>query len=178
VVGELHDLVGLVRDGMPELLPGFRRFLAWQPEVWRNLFELAARAERTWAEALAAGDPLLAEGVRREAAERRQELAGEHSAGLEQVLVGYAAACWLAARDAEGALTGPGDGSPGRAASAWRRYRAAVRDLATVRRLPPGGPAPAGEVKLHRPRRRHRSQLAGGGLVADRDTPGCQNLNS
>jgi hypothetical protein len=155
-VTELRALSRRAQAGDPAALPRIRDILDAHPEVWRYVGDLAALAERVWAEVLAAGDPLAAESMRRTAAALRAELAGEHPSALERLLVDQVVACWMEVKFLECRAADPGRGSLDQAnfrlkrlESAQKRYLAAVKTLTDVRARLPASRSPSTAARLY-----------------------------
>ena len=146
---DLGRVLEAARRGDPAALPALRAFLDEKPEIWRHAGDLAAHAERSWAE-LAAGPDLLArESLARQLAALKAELAGPTPTPLEWLLVERIAATWLQVNYADAIAARARDVSVKQAElaierqdRAHRRHLAAVAALATVRRLLPADASP------------------------------------
>jgi hypothetical protein len=156
VLAQLRALAERAQAGDAAALPHLRRVLDTHPEVWRHVGDLSALVERAWASALSAADPLAFESMLRTAAAMKRDLAGEHPGCLEQMLVDQVVTCWMETRYAEMATSDQGEASLKQAGfrlrrleSAQKRHLAAVKELATLRRLQSDGRAPAVEVGLY-----------------------------
>jgi hypothetical protein len=105
--------------------------------------DLAEQAERSLVRAASGDDLALREALLRKLELMRQELAGPNPSPLERLLVGRVAACWLHLHYAEmlyaqnmGKLSaGWEELHQRRISHAHRRYLAAIKTLATVRKL-------------------------------------------
>ena len=112
------------------------------PEIWKEAGDLAAFAQSSWLRLIAGHNELFGDSLRRKAEEFRRELAGPQPGVLERLLVERVVACWLPLHYYEALAAQPGE-LPVRQAKfvqerlnlAQRRYIAAVKALATVRRL-------------------------------------------
>jgi hypothetical protein len=121
-----------------------RQVLDADPTLWRECGDLAAQAQEAWLLLLAGPDLLLLESVRRKLDELRAELAGPDASPLERLLVERVAACWIQVHFADALYPqtrGP-QVTPAvrqelmrRQESAQRRYLAAIKQLALVRKL-------------------------------------------
>ncbi len=143
-VDRLRRLVERAQAGDQGVLPELRQALDAEPAVWRQYGDLAAQAQAAWLRLLAGPDLLLQESVERKLAELRAELAGPEPSRVEQLLVERVAACWLQTMYADALYAqakGP-EATPAvlrelmkRQESSQRRYLAAIRQLALVRKL-------------------------------------------
>jgi hypothetical protein len=115
------------------------------PEVWRAYGDLARVAEDAWVELVAGPNVLLMESLRRKLAELKSELLSDPVASpLEQLLVERVGAGWLQTAYA-GAAAAQAREKPldlaqleqqqRRQERAQKGYLAAIRTLATVRKL-------------------------------------------
>jgi hypothetical protein len=160
VLAQLRALAERAQAGDTAALPRLRQVLDAHPEVWRYVGDLSALVERAWASALSATNPLALESILRTSTEMKRDLAGEHPSCLEQMLVDQVVTCWMETRYAEIATSDQGEASLKQAGfrlrrleSAHKRYLAAVKELATLRRLQPTGRTPAAAVGLYEPDR-------------------------
>jgi hypothetical protein len=147
-----EELVRRANEGNAASLDGLREILDKNPAIWRRAGDVSALAERSWTELLANGNKLAEESIRRRLAALKGELAGDHAAPLESLLIDVVGVCWLATNQAEIAAAGPAGGSLQqaqfrlrRAESAQRRLLNAAKTLAMLRALAPRGlrPTPA-----------------------------------
>jgi hypothetical protein len=140
----LRQLEQRARQGDASALPELRQALDDQPEVWRRCGDLATQAESAWLGLACGPDLLLRVALTRRLDELKQELAGLDPSPLEKLLVGRVAALWLQVHYADAVYAqakGP-TVTPallrelqGRQESAERRYQAALKQLALVRKL-------------------------------------------
>ena len=106
------------------------------------LGNLSRRIEGQLIECVARHDPLLREALPLKLQHMRQEIAGPNSTPLEKQLIERVVLCWLTLHEIEHRFNRIQD-LPPKQAEAWqrridqahRRYLAAVKMLATVRRL-------------------------------------------
>jgi hypothetical protein len=143
-VAEARSLVERARGGDPSALAGLRDLLDRRPDLWRHYGDLAGHAEVSWVAVAAGTDLMLAESLRRKAAEMRAELAGPAPSPLERLLADRAVACWLQVNYCDAAAARAGGASVRQAAlasrrqeSAQRRFLQAAGALAALRRLMP-----------------------------------------
>jgi hypothetical protein len=142
--GRLAELVQRAQQGDLSVLPLLREALEGDPTVWQEYGDLAAQAQEAWLQLLAGTDYLLAESVRLKLAALRRELGTEGASPLEKLLVERIVACWLQTHYADALYAqarGPQSTAPvrqelmKRQESSQRRYLAAIKQLALVRKL-------------------------------------------
>ena len=143
-VDRLAELVQRAQQGDLTALPLLREALEGDPSLWQEYGDLAAQAQEAWLQLLAGTDYLLAESVRLKLAALRQELGTEGASPLEKLLVERIVACWLQTHYADALYAqakGP-NSTPSvrqelmkRQESSQRRYLAAIKQLALVRKL-------------------------------------------
>jgi hypothetical protein len=141
-LAELRALARQARGGDVSVLPRIKEILARHPEVWRHIGDVEKIVIRQWAESLSGGEPLAMETLRLKSEEIRAELAGEEATPLEKLLVGQVVVGWLEVghaqlqvADMKGVTLAEASFDLKQVASAQRRYLAAMKTLATVRRL-------------------------------------------
>lgn len=150
------DALGRAHRGDESAVPLIRKFLAYAPDAWLRITygDLAKVLEEQVVEAYAGKNLACREGIQHKLTMMRAELEGPAPSAVEQLLVERTVACWLdihilelqhAARAAEL--------SPAavllldrRRTSANRRYLAALKTLASVRKL--GLPTTAIQVNV------------------------------
>ncbi len=112
--------------------------------LWRRSGDLALQARASWVQLAAGSDLFLAEALSRQAAALHQEVAGESPSPLErllaeQVVIGWLQVnyynCLLAQKRRE--YTPPQSRLLQQHDAAQRRYLAAIKMLATIRKLVP-----------------------------------------
>jgi hypothetical protein len=143
-VDRLAELVQRAQQGDLTVLPLLREALEADPSLWQEYGDLAAQAQEAWLQLLAGTDYLLAESVRLKLAALRKELGAEGASPLEKLLVERIVACWLQTHYAD-ALYAQAKGPQSTASvrqelmkrqeSSQRRYLAAIKQLALVRKL-------------------------------------------
>jgi hypothetical protein len=152
----LEELVRRARQGEQSVLPELRMLLDQQPNLWRQAGDLALQARAAWLALLAGPDLLLRESIERTLHKLEAELSGSASTALERLVVARVLAGWLQAEyaDAACAQAKAAKASPGllrdlqqRQESAQSRYLAAIRMLATIRRLLPSAKAASERIK-------------------------------
>ena len=143
--GDLVSLVGAASGGDEAALARVARLFDAAPGAWDLVGDLGRDAERALVAAAAGDDPLRREGLGRRLEAMRREVAGPRPSPLERLLAERVAAAWLAVQDAELRCTRLlRDGRAPAAQAAYherrleraeRRYLAAIKALAQVRRL-------------------------------------------
>jgi hypothetical protein len=140
---EAQALVDRLSEGDQSALPEFRRYLAREgAALLDELGSVRELAEEAVIDAFTAGDMAVREAVRARVAALRRELAGESPTPLERLLVERVAFCWLTTYRLERSAARYGESTFAQAEflerrleRASRRFLAACRTLATVRRL-------------------------------------------
>jgi hypothetical protein len=140
----LAELVQRAQQGDLTALPLLREALEADPALWQEYGDLAAQAQEAWLQLLAGTDYLLAESVRLKLGALRRELGAEGASPLEKLLIERIVACWLQTHYADALYAqarGP-HSTPSvrqelmkRQESSQRRYLAAIKQLALVRKL-------------------------------------------
>src|SRR5262245_41680555 len=160
VTAELRALAKRAQAGDAAALLRLRELLDAHPEVWRQVGDLAALAERAWLAVLAGNNPLTVEAMGRSVAAMKAELLGERPTPVERLLVEQVIARWMEVKYCEATSADPGRRSPEppglaltRLESAQKRHLGAIKALADVRRRAPAGRAPSPEGQRHEPRR-------------------------
>jgi hypothetical protein len=143
-VDRLAELVQRAQQGDLTVLPLLREALEADSSLWQEYGDLAAQAQEAWLQLLAGTDYLLAESVRLKLGALRKELGAEGASPLEKLLVERIVACWLQTHYAD-ALYAQAKGPQSttsvrqelmkRQESSQRRYLAAIKQLALVRKL-------------------------------------------
>ena len=143
-VDRLAELVQRAQQGDTSVIPALRDALEAAPSVWREYGDLAAQAQEAWLQLLSGTDYMLAESVRLKLSALRQELGAEGASPLEKLLIERVAACWLQVMYSD-ALYAQAKGPQSTASvrqelmkrqeSSQRRYLAAIKQLALVRKL-------------------------------------------
>ena len=120
------------------------RAFATDAELWRSFGDMAERAERALREMMTRGDPAKGVEFDRSTAAMRQALLGTDPSPLERLLVERVVLCWIqvshtdyidALNLQERLGTPAGDAIERRQDRAHRRFLAAAKTLAQVRRL-------------------------------------------
>jgi hypothetical protein len=174
----LRELVARAQAGDASVLPALREALDADPSLWQRCGDLAAQAQAAWLQLLAGHDLFLHESVQRKLEALRLELAGPDPSPLERLVVERILAGWLQVHYADSSYAqarGP-QAAPAvlremqrRQESAQRRYLAAVKQLALIRRLLRPAVSPlqlAVPVPETTPTRRERVPARGGVAVA------------
>ena len=143
----LQATLELARRGNPACLDRLRAALDEHPALWQHYGDLGAVIERSWIGQIAKTDLLVTESVTRQLAALRSELGGANR--LEKLIVERIVSAWLQVQHAEaGVADGEEEGLRLRQfrlrqlESAERRFQAASRNLALIRRL-------LGGVEMH-----------------------------
>ena len=119
------------------------------PEVIAAASDFVGRAERILANTISAGQPLMREAIHERMQQMRSEIAGENPTPLEVLLTERVVAGWLLVEVLEGLIAAQYDRNIDThrvpppyilqmsriLESATRRYLAAIRELARVRKL-------------------------------------------
>jgi hypothetical protein len=151
---ELQRLLKAAEQGDLKVLPQLRHLLDHSPELWDQYGNLALHAECALVKLAAGPNVLLAESLVRKLTALKAEVAGPTPSPLERLLAERIAACWLQVAyfdavlaQAKGVDLAKADHLRRQQESANRRYLAAVRQLATVRKflVPPPPTKVAGE---------------------------------
>jgi hypothetical protein len=130
--------------GDKQALQELRQLLDESPDLWLSAGNLALQAELSMIRVAAGENEVLQEAMRRKLAKLRADLAGANPTLLERLLVDRVVAGWLALTYAEanyhqnltkGLSHEESDHLQRRIDRTHRRYLAAIRSLATVRRL-------------------------------------------
>ena len=131
--------------GDRSVLPALEMLLDAKPEIWRTYGDLARVAEDAWVELVSGPNLLLKESLRRKLAELKSELlSGPSASPLEQLLVERVGAGWLQTAYADAAAAQAREKALDlaqleqqrrRQERAQKGYLAAIRTLATVRKL-------------------------------------------
>jgi hypothetical protein len=177
-IERLRDLVARAQAGDASVLPALREALDADPSLWQRCGDLAAQAQAAWLQLLAGHDLLLHESVQRKLEALRVELAGPDPSPLERLVVERILAGWLQVHYADWSYAqarGP-QAAPvvlremqRRQESAQRRYLAALKQLALIRRLLRPAVSPlqlAVPVPETTPTRRERAPVRAGVAVA------------
>jgi hypothetical protein len=145
VTEELRQRVERAERGDETALPGLRRWLDTTPALWKQYGDLAAAAQRAWVDRAAGDNLMLKESLTRQLDALKAELAGAaEPPPLEGLLIQRIAACWLQTHYADAlyaqlrweAVNPAYVRAVGHLQDrAHRRYLAAVKQLALVRKL-------------------------------------------
>lgn len=145
----IHTLLDKARDGDHKARDGdhkaigeLRPLMDAHPELWRQIGDMAHQADQSLIHAMAGKDELTKEAMNRKLVTMRRELAGADAPPLERLLVARIASCWLALAYAEALYAQRADLTitqadyhQRRIDHCSRRYLAAIKTLAQVRRL-------------------------------------------
>ena len=146
---ELARLVGRAERGDLTVLPALREALSSHPHVWQEYGDVSLQAEGALVRAAAGRNLLLAESLLFKLRALKAELGGESPSPLEKLLVERVTATWLQASYYDGLVAQSPGASDARLKAlqrqqdaAHRRHLAALKTLATVRRLVTPPPSP------------------------------------
>lgn len=138
----VRELLKRAAKGDAATVPALRKLLADPANIDRLGGNLAWYAETCFVKALSGEDLSVREAIHAKLAAMRKELLGENPTPIERLLVSRVVACWLQVQDAD--IRAAGADNPTfrqaelnqrRMDAANRRYLAALRALALVRRL-------------------------------------------
>jgi hypothetical protein len=156
-LAELRTVSKKAEAGDKEARKELRRLVRdSSPEVIARASDIGRRAARVLAQTAAGGDPLTEEALYAKLDAMRAEIAGENPTPLEVLLTERVVSLWMLTALLEALMAGQyrrnvGDG-PERLSPAYllqqsriletatRRYLAAIRELARVRKLQAAGP--------------------------------------
>ena len=143
-IDRLRVLVTEAKKGDADVVPEIRKILDQHPKIWRNLGDLSSCVELQWLDLVVGDDVSLHESLSRRVHELRKEILGEDGGTvLERLLAERIVIAWLQVRFFDAALGIAADGGPAshtriltqQLGRAQRRYIAAVKGLAEVRKL-------------------------------------------
>jgi len=142
LLDKLGALLERAQKGDSEAMAKAREILAREPELWEQVGDLAAHAQGAWIDLLACGNPILEEAYCKKLAAMRAELSGPCPSPLEALLIDRIVTSWLQASHADAHAAQSREVPIGHAkflaqrlAQADRRFRRAVAELFTMRRL-------------------------------------------
>jgi hypothetical protein len=145
---ESSQLVAQANAGDADALKNLRELLENRPEIWQRVGDLAAHAEMLMVNLISAGNRLMIESLQRTLHEMKAELVGPATSMLERMAIDRLLACWLQLQYVDNlAVKSSGGTLPNanfqlkRQDAAHKRYAAAVKSLAELRRLLPSGTA-------------------------------------
>jgi hypothetical protein len=165
-LAQLQALSEQAEDGDKDARRELRRALRESsPEVVARCSDFARKGEAILSETVAVGEPLMEEAVLRRLDLMRAEVAGEDPTPLEVLLTERIVSSWLVVEVLEALLNAQlkrGQGAPRTAPSylkfvvGWlesyhRRYLAAIKALAQLRRLQSGMPSSQTNVQINLP---------------------------
>ena len=144
LLNELRALDARAHEGDEEATQRIRRVLEVAPDSAQILGNIIAKgAERAYVKKLCGGNSLLGEALSLQLQAMREEVAGPDPSPLERLLAERVVACWLQVLQAEAACaanlgkpaTSQAEFHQRRLDRLHRRYLAAIRTLAQVRKL-------------------------------------------
>jgi hypothetical protein len=141
---ELTALLRRAESGDASTLPVLRQVLQADGALVEFAGNLAERHRRAVIESTAGNDLVCKEAIPRKLEQLRNDLAGKDLPPLERLLVERIVSCWLSLHEAELRFTQDPDLSVHQAVywqeridRAQRRYLAAIKTLAVIRKLAP-----------------------------------------
>ena len=126
------------------VLPAIHQLLARSPDNYEKLGgNLARCVETSFTKSICGDDLIVREAIYAQLVVMKKELLGEDPTPLEKLLVDRIVACWLQVQDTEsryaqhhlGMSVKQGDYHQRRMESANKRYLAAIKSLALIRKL-------------------------------------------
>jgi len=141
-VERLAELVARAEIGDEAVLPRLREFLDLRPEIWESAGDVAQQARDAQIALYAGPNLLLRESVERKLAALRDDISVPDQSALEALIIERVMISWLQAATADAQLAQVDDVSKATTAmrqkrvdQSNRRFLAATRQLATVRKL-------------------------------------------
>lgn len=141
-VEELEDVIERAKKGDASALPKLRLLLKDRESIEFFGGDLAQKTELTLIQAASGDNLALRESIIRKMQLMREDLAGANPTPLEKLMIDRVVLCWLILHDAEIRFSQfknhtiiQGDYWQRRIDHAQRRYLAAIRTLATIRKL-------------------------------------------
>jgi hypothetical protein len=136
-------LVDRANQGDTSVLPALRKLFDEHPSLWEENGDLARVVEAGWLKRMCGADEFFKETVSRQLRAMRKELRGPAPSALERLLVDRIGICWLALHYAEAIYAQggsdmtfkQGDYYQDRIDRSQKRYLAAIKALAQIRRL-------------------------------------------
>jgi hypothetical protein len=163
VLDRLNDLIKRGQDD-DRLIPEIRQFFDEHPEVWQKLSDIGYAADLALASQAGRNNSAMTEAYLRRLAQMKAELVSPDSSQLETLLAASVCTCFLAAAEAQITAKENIDKSPGRCDfldrrldRAVKRYQAALKTLALLRKLLLPAKSPSGiDASLNRRTRTRR----------------------
>src|SRR5262245_18326236 len=178
LLSTLQALSALAQRGDRQAAQEMRRLLDRHPEVWVRGGDLAQEALADWITRVVGTDPLARECVQRSLENMRAQLLGDSATVLDRLVAERILACWSQVGHIDSLYAGL---TPERVTaellrelqrrqdSTQRRYLAAIKCLALVRRLLRVAPSPldlaqaqVAEAAAHRPGQRRSMAMPRG----------------
>jgi hypothetical protein len=139
---DLNHLLERAEKGDVTVLPLLRRVLDEFPAIWEGYGDLSLQAQGALVKLVGGNNLLMCESLMRKLSALKSELVGESTSALEKLLAGRVASSWLQVSYYDALLAQTRQCSPAQMKllqqqqdSAHRRYLAAIKTLATVRKL-------------------------------------------
>lgn len=164
---EFDHLAGLANAGDLDAIKQLRQLFDNHPEIWQQIGDLAKHAELTLARGVSKGELVMFESVRRMVQKLKRELGHNDASPLEKLAIQRVTICWLELQYAA-AVFPIVTGKPTAADtfglkqkdSAQRRFDAALKSLATLRKLLPPKAKSDGPAKKKTKQKGGRLSLA------------------
>ncbi|HLZ28478.1 MAG TPA: hypothetical protein VKV73_14255 [Chloroflexota bacterium] len=140
----LNVLLAKAKDGNAAATAEVRAALSVDPSLWDSLGELSSMALGRWIDVVAGERNSVAnDAIRRHLRKLKKDLGGDDASPLERLLIQRVQMCWVQVHYAEYVYAAgmdqmsfaQHDFHQRRMTQSQRRYLAAIRSLATVRRL-------------------------------------------
>lgn len=149
---DFAELVKRANAGDNDALAMMRKTLDSCPEIWQRVGDLATLAQLSMVHLIANGNKLVSESLLRKAEQMKTELLGPSPSKLEKLAVERVVACWLemeylatAYPVAKGETLGQARFALKQKESSERRFNAALKSLALVRKMLPNESAVTGK---------------------------------
>jgi hypothetical protein len=139
---DLSRLLERAEKGDATVLPLLQRVLDKSPAIWQGIGDLSLQAQAALVKLTSGDNLLMCESLLRKLSALKSELNSESSTALERLLAGRVASSWLQISYYDALLAQSRQCSPKQMKllqhqqdAAHRRYLAAIKTLATVRKL-------------------------------------------
>lgn len=159
---EFDELAAQANAGDPNAVARLRQLFDDHPEIWEQIGDLAKHAEVTLARGVSKGEVVMFESVRRMVKKLKRELGDKDATPLEKLAIQRVVICWLELQYAAavfpivtGKPTAADTFGVKQKDSAQRRFDAALKSLASLRKLLP-------KSKNNVPTKKKRTKSKGG----------------
>ena len=148
------QIVQAANGGDSKALSELRRLLNEHPAIWRNVGDLASLAGTLLLRSASGGNSLIGGSITRYIRQLRTELTNPAPSRLERLAVERVLICWVQAHVAD-AMVASLTTTNQRTTSSWlkrqsqasRQFDAAVKSLATLRKLLPAAERSPGKLR-------------------------------